>query len=72
MLEMNPGISCILGLEPGCWVMLELSGRSPTVIFEDRDLRKLHLQSASALREAVSGLGYQMDNPVAFTMLTKH
>lgn len=71
LLEMHPGIASVLGLEPACWVMLELSGKSPTVIFEDRDLRKLQQQSASGLREAASGLRYQIDNPAAFTMLTK-
>lgn len=71
LLEMHPGIASILGLEPAAWVMLELSGKAPTVIFEDRDLRKLQQQSASGLREAASGLHYQLNNPVAFTMLTK-
>jgi len=72
LLEMHSGIASILGLEPpACWVMLELSGKAPTVIFEDRDLRKLQQQSASGLREAASGLHYQLNNPAAFTMLTK-
>jgi hypothetical protein len=38
LFEMHADIASMLGLEEGCWIMLELSGQSPTVIFEDRDL----------------------------------
>src|SRR5258708_5497681 len=71
LFEMHSGIASMLGLDEGCWVMLELSGYSPTVIFEDRDLAKLKRKSAFELEEAVSALHHQVDNPTAFVLLTR-
>jgi hypothetical protein len=51
LFEMHSGIASMLGLDEGCWVMLELSGYSPTVIFEDRDLAKLKRKSASSSKK---------------------
>lgn len=71
LLEMHPDIASLLGLRAECWVMLELSGQSPTVIFEDRDLENLKRKSASELESAACGLHYQLSNPTAFTLLTR-
>lgn len=71
LFEMHPDIASLLGLEKGCWVMLELSGQSPAVIFEDRDLAQLKRKSVSELDCASSALHYQLDNLTAFTLLTR-
>lgn len=70
LLEMHPDIAIVLGLDKGCWVMLELSGQSPTVIFEDRDLCELKRKSVSELESAAFALHHQLGNPTAFTVLT--
>lgn len=56
LLEMHKGIASLLGVREHCWVMLELSGRSPTVLFEDRDVVQLKRKDASELQEAASAL----------------
>jgi hypothetical protein len=71
LFEMHPGIASLLGLNEGCWVMLELSGHSPTVIFEDRDLAQLKRRSVVELESAASALHHQLDNQTAFTLLTR-
>ncbi len=71
LFEMHPDIASLLGLNRGCWVMLELSGQSPTVIFEDRDLAQLKRMSVSQLECAASALHHQLGNPTAFTLLTR-
>lgn len=71
LFEMHPDIASLIGLNEGCWVMLELSGQSPTVIFEDRDLAQLERKSVAELECAASALHYQIDNPTAFTLLTR-
>lgn len=71
LLEMHPDIASVLGLRAQCWVMLELSGDSPTVIFEDRDLCELKRKRVSELGSAVSALHHQLGNPTAFTVLTR-
>lgn len=71
LVEMHPDIASLLGLREHCWVMLEFSDHSMTVIFEDRDLAQLRLKSVSDLRSRASALHYQIDNPNAFTVLTR-
>jgi hypothetical protein len=71
LFEMHADIAALLGLNNGCWIMLELSGHSPTVIFEDRDLAQLKRRSVPELECAASALHHQLDNPTAFTLLTR-
>lgn len=71
LLEMHPDIASLLGLRAQCWVMLELSGHLPTVIFEDRDLCELKRKSVPELESAVSALHHQLGNPTAFTVLMR-
>jgi hypothetical protein len=71
LFEMHADIASMLGLEEGCWIMLELSGQSPTVIFEDRDLCELKRKPISELEQAASALHHQLDNPTAFVLLTR-
>lgn len=71
LFEMHADIASLLGLDKGCWVMLELSGQSPTVIFEDPDLAQLKQKSISELESAALTLHHQLDNLTAFTLLTR-
>lgn len=56
LLEMHPDIASMLGLRAQCRVMLELSGNSPTVVFEDRDLSEFKRKSFSELEQATTAL----------------
>ena len=71
LLEMHADIASLIGLRAHCWVMLELSGQSPTVIFEDRDLVLLKRMSVTELECAASALHHQLDNPTGFALLTR-
>lgn len=71
LFEMHPDVASLLGLREHCWVMLELSGQSPRVIFEDRDLATLKRRIVSDLEGSASALHYQLENPTAFKLLTR-
>jgi hypothetical protein len=71
LFEMHSDIALLIGLRAHCWVMLEMSGHSPTVIFEDRDLAHLRGKSAAELESAASALHCKFENPTALTLLTR-
>jgi hypothetical protein len=71
LFELSADLCYILGLKDGCWIMFELSGGCPTILFEDNDMHVLQHKGAAALEDAASRLHYHVNDPKSCVLVMK-
>jgi hypothetical protein len=71
LFELSADLCYILGLKNGCWIMFELSGGCPTILFEDNDMHVLQHKGAAQLEEAASRLSWHLNDPKSCALVMK-
>jgi hypothetical protein len=71
LFELSADLCYNLGLKDGCWIMFELSGGCPTILFEDNDMHAQQLKGAAQLEEAASRLRWHLKDPRACALVMK-